>query len=79
MTATVTFDCGHIVTLPHDSPLKYWNDQSVPQLAGAVAACPGCATKRREKGELRRVVAVESHAVVDDVRDVVWWEQQGLF
>lgn len=64
----VTFDCGHTAYLPYDDPdlddrsRKYWRDQSVPRMAGGVAACPCCITNRRSRGEIRTVTSVgENH------------------
>lgn len=65
----VTFDCGHTEYLPYDPPVgasdsiaKYWREQSVPALAGSVAACPGCITTRLPNGSLQTV-----HSVEDDL------------
>lgn len=64
---TVTFDCGHKVVLPATvdptwpkERIKFWQDQSVPRLPGAVALCPGCISSVRWRGEHRQVVSVQN-------------------
>lgn len=59
----VTFDCGHTEVLPHDPGdnvwRAYWRSQSVPRIPGGVARCPGCATARQPRGDVRKVVSIE--------------------
>lgn len=66
----IAFDCGHKVLLPHVTDqqqsvttVKYWTDQSVPSVPGGVAACPGCITSRRPRGEIRGVERVSTPEV----------------
>jgi len=65
----ILFKCGHTALVPYqafnDKWTKYWQDQGIPSLPGGVAACPGCITKARPRGEIQKVVAV-SESLSDD-------------